>query len=444
MYDIIYYFLYLLILSVNFLIIFYNFTYNKITKGTIFYLLINTLIDLIIVAIGKEFLLLPISTVILTCFSFMNLRKISYSIFIVILTDLVFAVSDSITAFLAITFFHVNFNSISKRSLEYFVIAIIITSISFIISRLLGKILNKVNIHNYEISKNLRNRLAVFFYAGFVLIIVNINIFDYKYFAKNLDNFVVNLNAFNTVSDFIIVIILLYLNNRIIKNKLLQEYKDKELKHLKEYTDMIETMSDDLRRFKHDYANIFQVLGSYIESNDMKGVKTFYKNELQPESEKIINKNRSLYLLKNIKINSLKGLISSKIYSANSNNINTYIEIYDDIHELSINEIDICRIIGILLDNAIEAAVLCDKKVIRLAIIKKENYTSFIISNICHENTPPIHKIYEDGFSTKGYGRGVGLKIVRKIIKEKYANVFLHTKVKDCVFKQDLVIKDLN
>ncbi|WP_172638598.1 sensor histidine kinase [Clostridium pasteurianum] len=374
----------------------------------------------------------------------MNLRKISYSIFIVILTDLVFAVSDSITAFLAITFFHVNFNSISKRSLEYFVIAIIITSISFIISRLLGKILNKVNIHNYEISKNLRNRLAVFFYAGFVLIIVNINIFDYKYFAKNLDNFVVNLNAFNTVSDFIIVIILLYLNNRIIKNKLLQEYKDKELKHLKEYTDMIETMSDDLRRFKHDYANIFQVLGSYIESNDMKGVKTFYKNELQPESEKIINKNRSLYLLKNIKINSLKGLISSKIYSANSNNINTYIEIYDDIHELSINEIDICRIIGILLDNAIEAAVLCDKKVIRLAIIKKENYTSFIISNICHENTPPIHKIYEDGFSTKGYGRGVGLKIVRKIIKEKYANVFLHTKVKDCVFKQDLVIKDLN
>lgn len=235
MYDIIYYFLYLLILSVNFLIIFCNFTSNKITKAAIFYILINTLIDLIIVGIGKEILLLPISTVILTCFSFMNFRKISYSIFIVILTDLVFAVSDAITAFLAITFFHINFNSISKRSLAYFVIAIIITFISFIISKLLKKILNKVNIHSYEISRNLRNRLVVFFYAGFVLITVNVNIFEYKYFAKNLDNFVVNLNAFNTVSNFTIVIILLYLNNKIIKNKLLHEYKDKELKHLKEY-----------------------------------------------------------------------------------------------------------------------------------------------------------------------------------------------------------------
>lgn len=443
MYDIIYYFLYLLILSVNFLIIFYNFTSNKITKAAIFYILINTLIDLIIVAIGKEILLLPISTVILTCFSFINFRKISYSIFIVILTNLVFVVSDAITAFLAITFFHVNFNSISKRSLAYFVMAVIITFISFIISRLLRKILNRVNINSYETSRKLRNRLAVFFYSGFVLIIVNINIFEYKYFAKNLDNFIVNLNAFNTVSDFIIVIILLYLNNKITKNKLLQEYKDKELKHLKEYTDMIETMSDDLRRFKHDYTNILQVLGSYIDSNDMKGLKIFYKNELQPESEKIVNKNRSLYLLKNIKINSLKGLISSKIYSEDLNNIDTYIEIYDDIHELSINEMDICRIIGILLDNAIEAAVLCDKKVIRLGIIKKENYTSFIISNTCHKDTPPIHKIYEDGFSTKGYGRGVGLNTVRKIINEKYANVCLHTKINDCVFKQELVIKDL-
>lgn len=443
-YEIIYNFMYLLILSVNFFIISYNVSTKELKRNAILYVLINTLSDLIIVEMGKDFLLLPISSIILTYFGFMNFRKLSYSIFIVILTDLVFAVSDAIVGFFATTFLNINLNNISKHSLDYFMIMLAITFMSFIVSSLLKKILNKVNIDNHEISKKYISKIPLILYTGFVLITINVNVFAYKYLVRTLDNFVVTLNAFSIVSNFVIVIIILYLNNRNIKNQLLQEYKDKELKQQIEYTDMIETMSDDLRRFKHDYVNILQVLGNYIESDDMKGLKIFYRNELQPESKNIINKNRSLYLLKNIKINSLKGLISSKIYSANLSNINTYIEIPEVINKLNINEMDMCRIIGILLDNAIEAAVLCDEKVIHLAIINKKKYTSIIISNTCLEDTPPIHKIYEQGFSTKGYGRGVGLNTVRKIIKEKYANVLLHTKIKSLIFTQELTIEDIN
>lgn len=441
MYNIVYYFLYFFILSLNFLIIFHNLSSSKIKKGIIIYIFINTLVDLVIVKSGKEILLLPISTVILICFSYLNFRKLSYSIFTVIMTDLVFAVSDAITGFFANTFFHVNFNCISKRSLEYFTLAIVITLVSFIVSRLLRKIVDKPNIEYYEFQKKLRGKVPLIFYVGFVLVTIYVNIFVYKYFIKNLDNFVVTLNALSILSNFVIVLILFHLNTVAIKNKLKYEYKEKELKHLIDYTNMIEAMSDDLRRFRHDYANIMHGLGCFIEYNDIKGLKAFYKNELQPESEGIINKNRSLYLLKNIKINSLKGLLSSKIYSADSKKINTYIEISDDINELAISELDICRIIGILFDNAIEAAALCSEKVINLAVIRNQSYTSFIIINTCLKDTPPLQMIYEDGFSTKGKGRGVGLNTVKKIIKLKYANVFLHTKIKDCIFKQELVIK---
>lgn len=279
----------------------------------------------------------------------------------------------------------------------------------------------------------------------FIFISIHLVVYrlQYKYLNNTLNKFFI-INVISTLSCFAIVLSLIYLNNKNIINKLQKEYKDKEFRQLTEYMNKIETMSDDLRRFKHDYINIMEVIDSYIRYSDMDGLKSFYKNELQPENNKIINKNRSLYLLKNIEINSLKGLISSKIHISNSNDVNTYIEITDKIDKLDIDEIDICRIIGILFDNAIEEAVLCTKKIIRIVIVKKQNYISFIICNTCSKNIPPIYKIYENKFSTKGEGRGIGLNTIRKIIDKKYSNVFLHTKVKNCIFTQELVIKNLN
>lgn len=104
---------------------------------------------------------------------------------------------------------------------------------------------------------------------------------------------------------------------------------------------------------------------------------------------------------------------------------------------------NVCRIIGILIDNAIEAAILCDKKNVQIAIIRNDDSTIFILSNSCLADTPPVYKIYEDNFSTKGDGRGLGLKTVRHIIDEKYDNVTLNTKIKDCIFKQELIIHEL-
>lgn len=202
-------------------------------------------------------------------------------------------------------------------------------------------------------------------------------------------------------------------------------------------------MDSDLRRFKHDYINILQTLGGYIETGDIDGLKQFYHNDLLKESNKIIDKDRYLFLLKHIKIDALKALISSKIINAYSCGIEIQIEIIDDIYQLYMNTIDICRIIGILIDNAIEAAILCDKKDVKIAIVKNEDSTVFIISNSCLENTPPIYKIYKENFSTKGDNRGIGLKTVRCIVNEKYHNVILNTKMKDCVFKQELIIYDL-
>lgn len=445
MHPIIYYCLYFFILSINFLLIFYNISHINITKKfTILFILINTTADLIIFESNNTYLLIIISSIILIYFSFISSKKLLYSIFIVIFTDLIFAVSDAIIGFFLTIFFNINFKTISKYSLEYFEIAIAITFISFIISRILNKLLSNINIYFYEIEKFSFTNIYLIFYTGIVFIEIYLNIIQYKYLNTATNKSFIIINIISTLICFIVVLALIYLNNKNIINKLQKKYKDKEFSQLKEYMTMIENMSDDLRKFRHDYINITEIIGSYIRASDMDGLKIFYKNELQPANDKIINKNRSIFLLKNIKISSLKGLISSKIHTANLHNINTYVEIIDKVDTLAINELDICRIIGILFDNAIEASVLCSKKIIRMIIIKKQDYISFIICNTCSKNIPPIYKMYENNFSTKGKNRGIGLNIVRKIIDEKYPNVFLHTKIKNSTFTQELVIKRLN
>jgi two-component system sensor histidine kinase AgrC len=172
------------------------------------------------------------------------------------------------------------------------------------------------------------------------------------------------------------------------------------------------------------------------------GLNDFYNNELLKESNKIIDKDKDLSLLKHIKINALKALISSKVINAYSHDVEIKIEISDDIYELSVSIIDICRIVGIILDNAIEAAVLFDTKNVHIAVIKNDEFTIFIINNSCLEDTPPIYKIYDKNFSTKGEGRGIGLKTVRHIIDEKYSNITLNTKIENCTFKKELIIKN--
>jgi len=213
---------------------------------------------------------------------------------------------------------------------------------------------------------------------------------------------------------------------------------------LKEYTDMIEVMSKDLRSFKHDYVNILQTLGSYIKDDDLKGLKEFYNNDLLPESNRVIDGNKNLGVLQHLKISALKGLISSKTIAAESNGIKVNIEIIDDISTLAISTIDICRIVGILFDNAVEATLMCPIQTIDLTLVKTEENTILVLSNSCTEDTPPIHKMYEKNFSTKGAGRGIGLKTIREITNEKYNNIIINTKMKDCKFTQELVIFDDN
>lgn len=157
--------------------------------------------------------------------------------------------------------------------------------------------------------------------------------------------------------------------------------KQNSYDNLQEYMKQIEELYQNMRVFRHDYANVMLSVVGYIEENDMDGLKKYYDMEIFPISN-LFNKEKDVVAkLHNLDIIELKSLISVKINYALELKVEVNLEIIEKIDKVNMKSIDLVRIIGIFLDNAIEACQECEKPSIDLSIIKMDKDITFIVNN---------------------------------------------------------------
>ncbi|MDU1348024.1 sensor histidine kinase [uncultured Clostridium sp.] len=300
-------------------------------------------------------------------------------------------------------------------------------------------------IYSISVRKNVKitelisfvNNIIILIYIGLALLSIHINKKISSYYFGNTGRKIIKINIVLICIYFILGFIKIYYNKKNIKKQIIYEQNSKNLQNLMEYSNVMENMIDESRRFRHDYVNILSTINGYIEDKDIYGLETYFREEILCKSLK--KKCSKLFNLKNIKISSIKGLLSSKIITALDLNLNVHIEINEIIDSISVDIIDICRVLGILLDNAIESASFTESKNFNIAVIKTNNCIIFIISNSFSEQIHSVSKLYDEGFSTKGKNRGIGLNIAKDTI-EDYPNVLLNTEIEDNLFKQELII----
>ena len=98
------------------------------------------------------------------------------------------------------------------------------------------------------------------------------------------------------------------------------------------------------------------------------------------------------------------------------------------------------RVIGILLDNAIEACLeLESDKLLEITILRIDKTIDFQIANNFLNTGIPIEELKKEGYSSKGENRGLGLISAQDIIKNY--NMILTTKIENNMFKQILTIE---
>lgn len=271
------------------------------------------------------------------------------------------------------------------------------------------------------------------------LVIFYINILIGKQSGFSDEN--IRANSILFIFYFAILIGVCFLLTRMIVKETNMRNQQIQYERLTEYTENLEQMYTNMQQFRHDYINILLSMSEYIHSRDVDRLEQYFDNNIMPISMSMKSNTYKLGSLHNLKIQELKGIISSKIIKAQEMAIDANVEVVEPVEHIRMDPVNLCRCVGIVLDNAIEEAIHCQKPFVHVALVKKGGSLLIIVSNSSRPTTPELHKIYEKGFSTKGQNRGLGLNNLREIVSS-CDNVTLDTQIVDGKFTQVLDIAE--
>jgi len=274
--------------------------------------------------------------------------------------------------------------------------------------------------------------LAISFRAGVV-----VRMHQNQGYTSNL--FIFNLGFFVAYSLLAYISFILF--TRSLEAKFEAQRKVTEQKDLQYYTDQLERQQTAMRKFKHDYQNILASLDSFIAEGDWAGLRQYYSSSIKTASEVITREDFALENLSKIKLREIKGIMAAKLLQAQDAGINAYIEVTAEIESFPIDSVQFVRIIGIIMDNAIEALTELCGGTLLVGFFKGETGITLIVKNSCRKDLTNIRKIRQVGFTTKGENRGLGLAILSEIVNS-YGNVTLETSIEEGYFIQKLKMRE--
>lgn len=365
-------------------------------------------------------------TIIITCLIFKtSLLKGSICI---VLSGVIFNIIGALVLNPYLTLFKITSNDLLKIPIYRLIYIIVIYTIIFIIYLILKN--RNLKIHFIEnIDKSTKSIIITTVILGILSIVIqSIMLFYY------VDILPISITFLNFIIFLAYFCISIYSLTRALK--LLSTTR--KLESAEEYNHTLHILHDSVRGFKHDFDNIVTTIGGYIRTDDMEGLKNYYI-QLEDDCQRV----NYLYILNPDIINNdgIYNLLTKKYNEADSKDIKVNITVLLDLSTLKMKIYEFARILGILLDNAIEASSECEEKIINLTFRNDSNRSRqlIIIENTYKNKDVDTEKIFEKGVSEKENHTGLGLWEVRKIIK-KNKNVSLYTTKDDKFFKQQLEI----
>lgn len=195
---------------------------------------------------------------------------------------------------------------------------------------------------------------------------------------------------------------------------------------LNNYLTLVQKQYTELRKFKHDFQNIMLSLDQVLKDNDSKQLKYYYDSLLDEEDDLNNVKSGSITQIQSIDNDAIRGLLIQKFFSAKAKDINLHFELDQKHYSIKPN-ISIVRILGVLLDNAIEHVQESDDKNITCVFFKTGNTLEITIDNKVNEKIN-INQIFDCGYSTKKDHTGFGLTNVQDLVNHSQ-DLFLDSKI---------------
>lgn len=346
----------------------------------------------------------------------------------VIIPTIVFALISSLILNPFLKLFGITYYHTSKIPVYRFVylctlyILILLTLLVIKLKKLKFNIISEISVTN-------RNLILLNLILGFVILCIQAILTVY---------YVTIVPLIITILNFIVLFVYFFISFYSLSRTMKLQLTTQDLETAENYNNTLCYLYDNVKAFQHDFNNMVFIMGGFIQDNDIEGLKKYYKS-----LENDCNKVNNITLLNPTLINNsgIYNLLMSKYKKAANDNVTIHLEYFFDFNKLNMPIYDFSRILGILLDNAIEAAKETkDKQVNIMFRDSSRNHTQIInIENTYLNKKIDIKKIFEKGESSKENHSGVGLWEVNQILKRNN-NVNLITTNNEIYFKQSLEI----
>ena len=353
------------------------------------------------------------------------------AIFISLLLSLLY---HSTHTFLSVTISSVTGDSfVTKYEDLFFVVVLLLTY--FVIKKIIFYFHLELNYFDKDYLYSFFKKVIFAFLALQILLFISDIVSNYVHF-----------NSFGSILATIVFICLLLIFFAMnakkvqVEREIALNQKKFEQEHLQTYTDEIVALYNEIRGFRHDYAGMLVSMQMAIDSKDLQEIDRIYKEVLVKANQKLRSDKYTYFDLNNIEDTALRSLIAQSIVYARNKDVEFTLEVKDIITRLSIDLLDLVRIMSVLLNNAVEGAAESYSKQMEVAVIKMNLETVIVIQNSCKYTMTPSEDLFELGFSTKGRNRGIGLNNVKEIL-DQYENIILETEMEDSKFRQIIRFK---
>lgn len=404
----------------------------------------------------KQFITYVVSLCVISCISATFLDK-PYSVYLNMFADLILiicifkcgilksiiaefipkilvVVLETIFCKIFMTVFDYTYEELYLIPITRLFITILIYSSTYLIYRIIKH--NRVNIILIE-SINGKSKFILILNFVFAIIAISMQIYIIMFYMEALPLSVTIISILSLAIYFSISIFSLLKTTKL-------EVTNQSLEEAKLYNKTLQLLHDNMRVIKHDFSNTMQSILGYIANDDMEGLKKYYKG-IEHEYDNLNNLTALSPSL--IKDPALYSLIASKYHLAEQSNVTFNVNIKLDFDKLPISSYILTKILGILLDNAEEAARNSSEKVIYFDVTgpyENTKFTKYVISikNSYSNKDVNVDRIREKGFTSKTDEKGshgLGLWEINKILN-KSDNLNLFTTKTNDLFIQDLEI----
>lgn len=379
-----------------------------------------------------------ITTALIIFISLILVLKINIlkSLFLILLTFTLLSIAEITSVYIILFIFKIDMQSLINSPFMCLLVIILETIFIYSLIKLFVFYFKKRknDIITVSLKQTSKKQLKIFIIGIIIYIIPQMILFIINKFSYPIIFLIINSIQFILTSIFLLI----YLKKDIEHEKIQSDLITSEL-HNKTMVGMV----DGVRTLKHDYNNIMQSLNGYVSTKQYDKLQD-HINKVLIECN-VVN-NLSIIDPKIFNEPAIYGIVGAKYFIAMKHDISFDFDIIANIKEIDFPMPELSRILGIFLDNAIEATQNLEKKYIRLEMKFNNRKCADIIRIINTYDTNvelDLNKIYDKDFSTKEVKSGVGLWEVKKIVN-KNPNSQVYATIQNNKFIQNLIIEKLD